>query len=995
MTEKKSRRTRASRKQASTATRATAPAQFTPEPLSIVALGGSAGGLEAYEKFFRNMPDASGLAFVLVPHLDPGHASRLTEILQRCTAMPVQEAQDQMVVAANSVYIVPPNRDMTMFRGSLHLSLPELPRGRRMPIDAFFRSLAEDQGERAFGIILSGTGTDGTQGLRAILGGGGVTMAQEPATAQYQGMPVSAIQSGYAIHVLPVERMPAQLACSARRPVGAYAVPSLAGPVQASSINRLLAQLRTATGHDFSLYKKSTISRRIERRMAQHDLSDIDLYIRYLKENPAEAQLLFKELLINVTSFFRNREAFDVLKQDILPGLFAGKPADYVLRIWVAGCSTGEEAYSLAIVLREYMDETHQELKVQFYATDLDDDAIAVARAGVYPPNIAADIEPDRLRRFFTKEDAGFQVRTGIRQMLVFAVQNVIKDPPFTRLDLLSCRNLMIYLEPELQGRLINTFHYALRPGGVLLLSPSESILSHPDLFAAVNRKWKFYRTVLSGVSIRLIMNSGCSGGSPIGSNDSGEKMKGMKVTNVAEFTRRMLLQSYAPASVVADMEGNILFVHGETGRYLRPAPGQASLNLVEMAREGLQLELRTALQVAVAQGVATLGREASIKADGDTFTVSFSVRPLPGPDAGQTLLLVSFEDVVPPAAAQRSAAADDESPESRRIEVLERDLAYTRQNLQATIEVQQASNEELKSANEELQSNNEELQTTNEELETSKEELQSVNEELVSVNTELQVKIEELAHMQDDMKNLLDNISIGTVFLDQHLFVRRFTREATRIFRLVASDIGRPLLDIKSDLADDDLAVAAQTVLDSLVPFEREVCTSGGVSYLARILPYRTLDNVIEGVVLTFSDISKRIAAEIAEHEARRLAESIVDTMREPLIVLDETMRVVTASRSFYLHFRVTSDETVGRSLYELGNGQWNLPTLRELLETLLPLKQSMDDFAIDHDFPVIGHCRMLLNARRIAGESGSKPLILLAMERDTRPGPAPHSQT
>lgn len=995
MTEKKSRKARALRKQASTAPHATAPAQSTPEPISIVALGGSAGGLEAYETFFRNMPDASGLAFVLVPHLDPGHASLLTEILQRCTAMPVREAQDQMVVAANTVYIVPPNRDMTILRGSLQLSLPELPRGQRMPIDAFFRSLAEDQGERAFGIILSGTGTDGTQGLRAILGGGGVTMAQEPATAQYQGMPVSAIQSGYAIHVLPVERMPAQLASSTRRQVGAYAAPSQAERMQASSINRLLAQLRTATGHDFSLYKKSTISRRIERRMAQHDLSDIDLYIRYLKENPAEAQLLFKELLINVTSFFRNREAFDVLKQDILPHLFAGKPADYVFRVWVAGCSTGEEAYSIAIALREYMDETHQEFKVQFYGTDLDDDAIAVARAGVYPPNIAADIDPDRLRRFFTKEEAGFQVRKGIREMLVFAVQNVIKDPPFTRLDLLSCRNLMIYLEPELQGRLINTFHYALRPGGVLLLSPSESISSHPELFAAINRKWKFYRTVHSGVPIRLMMNSDSSARAPIGSKDSAETMKGMKVTNFAEFTRRMLLQSYAPASVVADLKGNILFVHGETGKYLRPAPGQASLNLVEMAREGLQIELRAALQAAVAQGVATLGREASIKADGDASTVSFSVRPLPGPDAGQTLLLVSFEDVVVPAAARRSAAAADDSPESRRIEALERDLAYTRQNLQATIEVQQASNEELKSANEELQSTNEELQSTNEELETSKEELQSVNEELVSVNTELQAKIEELARMQDDMKNLLDNISIGTVFLDQHLFVRRFTREATRIFRLVATDIGRPLLDIKSDLADDDLAVAAQTVLDSLVPFEREVRTSGGISYLARILPYRTLDNVIEGVVLTFSDISKRIAAETAEHEARRLAENIVDTVREPLIVLDETMRVVTASRSFYRYFKVTSDETVGRSLYELGNGQWNLPTLRELLETLLPLNQSMDDFAIDHDFPVIGHCRMLLNARRITGDSGLKPLILLAMERDTRPSPSPHSQT
>jgi two-component system CheB/CheR fusion protein len=980
-------------------------------PRTIVALGGSAGGLDAYEAFFRNMPAASGLAFVLVPHLDPSHASMLTEILQRYTGIRVVEAQDGTAVVADTLYIVPPNRDMTIANGTLLLSLPDAPRGQRMPIDAFFRSLAEDQGERAVGIILSGTGTDGTQGLRAILGAGGITLVQEPASAKYEGMPLSAIQSGYAMHVLPVERMPPLLLARLPNQLGHPEVRSgtsqpQAEPLRKGGVDRLLSLLRTATGHDFSLYKKSTIGRRIERRMAQHDIADIELYARYMKEHPEETQALFKELLINVTSFFRDPDAFDVLKQDILPLLFAGKPEDYVFRIWVAGCSTGEEVYSIAMVLREFMDDTHQELKIQLYGTDLDDDAIAVARAGLYPPNVAADITPERLRRFFGKEEAGFRVKKAIREMVVFAMQNAVKDPPFTRLDMLSCRNLMIYLEPELQNRLISTFHYALKPGGVLFLSPSESTGNHPELFSAINRKWKFYRAVHSALPMRLMLSDHPAAAVDSGSKEPGEATKVVKAANFSDFTRRVLLQSYAPASVVTDLKGNILFVHGETGRYLRPAPGQASLNVVDMAREGLQIELRTALNTGAAQGQATLGREVAIGADGgDAQRVKLSVRPLQGPESGQNLLLISFEDVIEPALhTRRRKPRQEGSPEVQRIGELERDLAYTRENLQATIEEQQASNEELKSANEELQSTNEELQSTNEELETSKEELQSVNEELISVNTELQAKIEQLASMQDDMKNLLDNINVGTVFLDQHLAIRRYTREAARIYRLVATDVGRPLTDIKSDLTED-LGAAAQTVLDTLVPFEREVRTVAGASYLARIQPYRTLDNVIEGVVLTFNDISRRIEAEAAEHKARQLAESIVDTVREPLVVLDADMRVVSASRSFYRRFGTDPGDTVGRSLYELGKergkeqgkdpgkGQWDVPALRELLENLLPRDQSMNDFAIDLEMPAGGRCRMLLNARRIVGESGQTPLILLAMSSVT-PFPSPASE-
>lgn len=951
-----------------------------PPPFPIVGIGASAGGLEALEEFFQHLSADSGMAFVVVPHLDPGHASILTEILQRITPMPVLEAEDHLAVAPNRVYVIPPNRDMVIFAGALQLSMPELPHGQRMPIDVFLRSLADERGKQAIGIVLSGTGRDGTLGLRAILGGGGISLVQEPATAKFDGMPSSAIRAGYASHVLPVAQMPALLLADRSRP-GHHPSPS-PSPARRNGINRILLLLRTACGHDFSLYKKSTIGRRIERRMALHDIDDIEVYARYLKEQPGELQTLFKELLINVTSFFRDAEAFAILKQEILPQLFADKPEDYVFRAWVAGCATGEEAYSLAILLHEFMDEAQRNFKVQLYATDLDDDAIASARAGLYPASIAQDMTPERLRRFFIKEEGAYRIKKEIREMVVFAVQNIIKDPPFTRLDLLCCRNLMIYLEAELQNRLIPAFHYALKPGGILFLSPSESIGNHTELFEAQNRKWKLYRATHFPAVSRPIMTQGkawTADSSPPAPEDT---MKQAKETNFAELARRSLLQSYAPASVVTDRRGNILYVHGDTGNYLRPAPGQASLSVIDMARDGLQLELRAALQAA-AQGSATLDRAASVKNNDGEQNVSFSVRPLADPAAGEDFLLISFQEV---AAGTPKKAGRSKQPalpaEVQRIEELERKLAYTKESLQATIEEQQASNEELKSTNEEMQSTNEELQSTNEELETSKEELQSVNEELITVNAELQAKIEQLADLQNDMKNLLDNFSIGTIFLDQYLVIRRFTREAQRIYRLVASDVGRPLGDIKSDLAADHLLAEAQTVLDTLVPCEHEVRTTDGLTYLVRIQPYRTLGNVIEGVVLTFTDISRRIDAEIAVRATRDFAEAIVDTVREPLLVLNEKLQVVSASRSFYRHFQVVPQDTVGQLVYALGNGQWAIPALADLLETVLPRDSSFEGYVVDHDFPGIGRRKMLLNARRLVSGAGEPPMILLAME-------------
>ena len=984
-----------------------APAAATPS-FPIVGIGASAGGLEAFEGFFRACPTDTGMAFVLVPHLDPDHESLLTEILQRCTKMPVLQALDQVAIEPNHVYVIPPNREMAILGGVLQLSVPELVRGQRMPIDAFLRSLAEDQAEHAIGIILSGTATDGTLGLRAILGAGGVCMVQEPATAKYQGMPQSAIGAGYATHILPVEQMPAMLLEVARSAIYRQRVPSVAAPKVQSGMNQILLQLRASTGHDFSQYKKSTIGRRIERRMAQHNIEEMAVYARFLKDNPAETQKLFRELLINVTSFFRDPKAFHALQDSILPALLQGKPADYELRVWVAGCASGEEAYSIAMLLLELQegirDGQEEPFKIQIYATDLDDEAIATARAGRYPPNIAQDVTPERLRRFFTKDEGGYKVKKDVRDLVVFAVQSVIKDPPFTRLDLLSCRNLLIYLEPEQQNRLIPTFHYALKPGGVLFLSASESITNQPDLFTALDRKWKFYRAVHSGAAAHAQVLGVTAWAADSHAKAPETPLKKAKEPNFDELTRRLLLQSYAPASVLTDLKGNILYVYGDTGRYLRAAPGQATLNVVEMGREGLQLDLRSIFLNPPAQDAPTLERQISVKTNGGFSSVHLSVRRLPaqaGVPDGEPAdhMLLSFQDVaepVKPSAKRKRGTSASGPADPQRAMQLERELAYARESQQATTEEQQAFTEELKSTNEELQSTNEELQSSNEELETSKEELQSLNEEMVTVNSELNAKIEQMSDLQNDMKNLLDSINTGTLFLDRKLAVRRFTPVVLKIYPLIASDIGRPLADIKSNMAGVDLIAELQTVHDTLIPREREVRTADGAWYLARMQPYRTLDNVIAGVVLTFTPVTDfKLASESAQRAtaqlaatlqattqlARELAEGIVNTVSEPLIVLDAKLQVVSAGRSFYQHFQVTPENTVGRKIYDLGNGQWNIPALRQLLEELLPKQHVLDGFVVQHDFPGLGPRRMVLNARRIVTALGDTELILLAM--------------
>ena len=957
----------------------------------IVGIGASAGGLEVFEQFFKKMPLNSGMSFILVPHLDPTHTSLMTSLMKKFTPMEVAEIKDRMRVKPNCVYVIPPNKDLTIKEGILRLAAQADTRSLRMPIDSFFRSLAEDQGERAICVIFSGTGSDGTMGLRAIHGAGGLTLVQDPESAKYDGMPRSAISTGLADYVLPVEDMPDHLLDYLKR-FPTRKPEEMALPHRApTSLQKIVNLLRSHTGQDFSLYKKTTLYRRIERRMNLRKIDDAQKYASYLAEHPEEAWSLFKELLIGVTSFFRDPEAFEVLREKILPKIFENKPEDYSLRVWVTGCSTGEEAYSLAMAIREYLDDQKRNCKLQIFGTDIDEKAIDQARRGFFPGNIAVDVTPQRLKRFFFKEETGFRIKKEIRDTVIFAVQNLIKDAPFTKMDLISCRNLLIYLEPELQNKLIPLLHYSLKPGGFLFLGSSESIGRFSDLFTAVDKKWKFFQSKAEVASVNEVMHAGLPWTFEHPRDNFAEEKKGREAS-VAEVVQKALLHDFSPPSVVINEKGKIIYIHGQTGKYLEPAPGQASLNILDMAREGIRFELRSGIHNALAQNKEVIYRGLQVKANGGLHPINLIIKPLPEPGAEPGLMMVVFQDLFP---AKREEAEGERKKDkvppktSRRIEELEQDLSYTKESLQATIEEMQSANEELKSTNEELQSTNEELQSTNEEMETSREELQSVNEELVTVNSELQAKIEMLSRAESDMRNLLNSTNIGTIFLDQNLSISRFTTEATQVVNLIPADIGRPISHLVSKLAYENLVADAEEVLHTLVPKEAEVKTKEGDYYLMRILPYRTVDNVIDGVVITFINITqlKQTTEELQKLTAsltvaRDLAEGIIATVREPLVVLDTDLRVISANRSFYNTFQVIPKETKGKHIYELGNRQWDIPKLRELLEKILPKNTFLENFEVEHTFPVIGQKNMMLNARKIVQAGDSTELILLAFE-------------
>ncbi|MBI5257786.1 MAG: PAS domain-containing protein [Burkholderiales bacterium] len=833
-----------------------APGAAAP-PTRIVGLGASAGGLGPLEQFLAEVPAGSGLAYVVVQHMDPTHKAMLGELLQRATSMPVREIVDGQPIQADHVHVIPPNGEITVSQGLLHLSRPVLPRGQRLPIDVLFCSLAGALGERAIGVVLSGMGSDGTLGLQAIKSQGGLAMAQQPESAQFDAMPRGAIQSGCVdIVALPAE-MPARiLGITTRTTPDAPPVAAGAGMPDLSALDTILALLQHHTRHDLAHYKSNTLVRRIERRMAVHGLHTMADYAAHLQDNVQELDLLFKEMLIGVTSFFRDPEAWLTLQDSVLPALLAahaeqGGP----LRAWVAGCSTGEEAYSLAMAFTEVLDAhpAHAGRPLQVFATDLSADAIAAARSGQFPAAIARDLSPQRLARFFTERGGSYLIDKRIREMVLFAQHDVILDPPFTRLDLLCCRNLMIYFGAALQQRLVPLFHYSLRPGGALMLGNSETVGRAHHLFRPVHMKSRLYwRVENAAAASALYFPSQRRPATRTATQETTLSHPHAPPANLQTLADQVLLQTCSPPAVLVNEAGDILYINGRTGRYLEPAAGKANWNIHAMARPGIHAQLAVALRAAL-QDKTTVELHDLRLEDAPGAAVDITVQALLQPRALAGMAMIVFRDVPAGPRHRRRAASAAGMVDA----ALNEELIRSREEIRALRQEMFASREELQAANEELQSTNEELQSTNEELTTSKEEAQSMNEELQTINNELQSKLDDLALAQSDMQNLLNSTDIATLFLDNELNVRRFTEQIRRVVHLREGDVGRPLSELATTLIYPALHADVKETLRTLAFTEKEIATTDGHWYSVRIMPYRTLANVIQGAVITFVDIT------------------------------------------------------------------------------------------------------------------------------------------
>ncbi|MFZ4741400.1 MAG: chemotaxis protein CheB [Bacteroidales bacterium] len=848
----------------------------------IVGIGASAGGLEALEQFFQNMPQNSGMAFVVIQHLDPNYVGIMPELLQRTTEMQVVQVSDHLQVLPNHVYVIPPNKTMSILNGYLYLFEPIELRGLRLPIDYFFRSLAEDRNEKSIGIILSGMGSDGSLGLKAIKEKDGITLVQDPLTAKFDGMPNSAINAVIVDIMAAAIELPEKLISFLKLSTTKVQRLEIDNKSK-SNLEKIIILLRAQTGHDFSMYKKNTLFRRIERRMNVHQIDKIANYVRFLQENPKESEILFKELLIGVTSFFRDAVVWEKLKDKILPELFKELPNGHSLRAWTTGCSTGEEAYSLAIIFQEAYNKVKQDknFSLQIFASDIDSDAIAIARNGFFSQNIMADVSPERMSQYFVKEGNGFRVNTTIREMIVFASHNVIKDPPFTKLDLLFCRNLLIYMEPELQKKLMNLFHYSLNADGVMLLGSAENENSQNNQFSLLDAKLKFYKRSVVPVKTELIDFPSSFTHTK---KQMTEELKPLAMAeNIQTLADQLLLQHFAPASVLINGEGDILYITGRTGKYLEPAAGKANWNIYAMAREGFSHELPGAIRKAKQNYDAVKLHHIKIGTNGGTQIVDVTFQQVEKPDAIKGTIMIVFNDVeILPKPINRKIKKGNQSTTIHEHE-LELDLQRANEELQSTREEMQTTQEELKSTNEEMQSTNEELQSTNEELTTSKEEMQSLNEELQTVNVELQCKINDFMMANNDMKNLLNSTDIATLFLDKDLNIRRFTDQLTKLFKLRQIDIGRPFTDMVTDLQYPKITDHAHEVLRTLVFKETDISTHDQRWFTVRIMPYRTFDDHIDGLVITFFDITKakKMEAELAlfnkDEKGKRAAELVV----------------------------------------------------------------------------------------------------------------------
>jgi two-component system CheB/CheR fusion protein len=942
----------------------------------VVGIGASAGGFEAFGEMLEALPVDTGMAFVFIQHLDPTHESMLATLLARKSALPVSQVTDGMTVEPNHVYVIPPNTKMGIHDGLLKLMERAAIGEKNMPIDYFFQSLADYGKERAIGVILSGTATDGTFGLKAIQAEGGICFAQSVESAKYSGMPASALAAGCVDFALPPRKIAAELARIARHQPSGPLVPRPAAlPAGTDAhVQKLLILLRQATGVDFTHYKSSTIHRRIARRMLLKKIANVREYVETLRRDGAERDALYQDILIHVTSFFREPETYQTLKTQIIPKLMAGKAEPDALRVWVPGCSTGEEAYSIAIVLAEYFGHRRGKTPVQIFATDLSEPAIDYARAGVYGGSTLAEVSPERLAQFFVKSNGRYQVAQSIRDMCTFARQDLTQDPPFSRIDLISCRNVLIYFEPLLQRKVLAAFHYALNKNGVLQLGKSETLNAVPDLFTPVERKGKFYRKQVAAHNPYFVaMAAGHSTSQPD---------KPLKpATPAADLQReadRIVWSRYAHAGVIVDKDLQILHFRGDTSPYIAPASGTASLHLLKMARNDLLADLRAAFLKAKKENAPVRREGIRVIDGGQAREVSLDVVPLSALDVAERHFLILFEEVPRRAAKAIRERKADIAPAAK----LQQELLAARQHLQAVIEEQETTNEELKASNEEALSNNEELQSTNEELETAKEELQSTNEELVTLTEQQASRNVELGQLNDDLRNVLDGVQIPILMLGNDRRIRRVTPSAEKLFNVLPSDVGRPINDLRPNLDLPDLEPLIARTMETFAPQEQEVRDRNGRYYAMSVRPYRTSDNRIDGalIALVDTDAMKRSLEEA--QRARDYASAIVDTMRESLVVLDPTLRVVNANRSFYSAFQISAEEVEKQGIFDLADGGWDHPGLRKLLEEIIPGNTRFDDFKLAHVFPKIGPRTLLLNARRLEWAGGMSGMILLAIE-------------
>ncbi len=965
-------------------------------PFLVAAIGSSAGGLDALRALMQPIPRETALALLIVQHLSPDEPSRLTELLARHCQLKVQEAAHRMRIEPGSAYVIPPNYEMTVSDGCILL---DVRRGESVStiIDRMFHSVANQYKEKGIAVLLSGGGLDGSAGIREIKMAGGICLAQTPDEAAFASMPRAAIATGMVDAVLTVAELSDELVRLSRHPF--FSESSAMGeaePVgQDAQLRRIFQLLRRSSGIDFSQYKLPTILRRIQRRMVLNRLATMADYLTTLHGQPSEVAALQEDLLIHVTSFFRDPESYEALTSTVLPRLLDGR-GDEPIRVWVPGCSTGEEAYSIAIVLLEFLADQPTKAAIQIFGTDVSDRTIDKARAGLYPDSIAHDLSPERLRRFFSRFDGGYRISKALRERCVFARQDLTRDPPFSKLDLIVCRNLLIYLDQSAQRKVLGVFHYALKPNGFLVLGRSETVGPNADLFGVAEKRFKIYSkkrvAIRPGMEFRSpepVLPEEPRPASPLRS--SNPERPG---NDLAAEVSRFLIDRYAPAGVVVDGHFRIVRSRGPTGTFLELPTGEASLDIFKMVKPGLLSGLRSALQEARTRGLPVRKEQVRFRHEGTVRLVSIEVTPVGALEERHFLVL--FEETVrnPGQADKAKGTAKGKAVPGRRrkisdpeVESLEDELSATREHLQAIIHDLAAANEELQSANEEILSSNEELQSTNEELDTAKEELQSTNEELSTLNDELEARNADMSELNSDLINLLASVQIPIVIVDADQRIRRFTPAAEKTLNLIASDVGRPIGHIRPNIVCPDLESLITQVIDTMTIREQQVEDHEGRLFSLRIRPYRTVDNKIDGAVLTLYDVTNLRDKELELRTAEQTGQAIMSTVREPILLLDDDLRVRTANRAFCQTFRLRLDEIEGRFIYDIGGRGWDIPALREALETVLPQQKNFDAFPVEFDFAGVGSKRLLLDGRRLeAGRPGRGVILLIMHDYDDR---------